>query len=801
MFLASRERNLLSNDHRLKSERAGLRKLNEIDSQPTNDIRRHGDMMNSNNGHRLPQFNGGNRTGASTVFALLRIRAAIVLKCMGREVLVPRLLVNSLAIAALFLELCFAGPELNAADSTMPRVDASPVFDEVDGIVAVEAEHFVSQDKTDVRAWYRVEDNQIPAIKPDGDEPHWMGSSGACYLEALPDTRVTHDDKITDGENFFSKPGQAGVLTYRVHVSHPGRYYVWVRHLSTGTEDNGLHVGLDDKWPESGQRWQTTKKREWAWESRQRTEQLHTGVRYKLFLDIAEAGEHRIHFSIREDGFEFDKFVLASNRDYEPEGLGPGPVLKSGVATAPATLSKRSSTAPIARDRPNVLFILTEDQGAHLSLLGTPGLQTPHIDALAKSGVYFNNAFVAYPVCSASKAAIYTGLHNHTNGILNNTHNFHKPADQVTAAEQGLRLAKTNRIRDGFRTLTEILQANGYYQGVTHKLHVLPNEKFPYDAFLRGKRGELERFIDQAKQREQPWFLMVNIPNSHRPYPNSDKQGIRVRAEEIQLPSYLPDSPEIRKDWAEYLSGIEEADALTGEALEVLEQSGESDNTLVIFMSDHGPTFQHGKMTMYDLGLRVPFIVRGPGVSRGVTNNALVSALDLLPTIIEMCTIDQAFEYPLHGKSIKELLQIGPHAKGHEYIFAEISNLGPLPNDGIQERSVFDGRWKLIYRENVEAAWRQVNADSREFKIWGNRTYAETIRLKDQFPMQYRILAEMDPQNLGASVPALELYDLEIDPDEIRNLATNTHFAQQRDRLLDALRDWVKSTNDEAVSP
>ena len=90
-----------------------------------------------------------------------------------------------------------------------------------------------------------------------------------------------------------------------------------------------------------------------------------------------------------------------------------------------------------AAERPNILFVLTEDQGAHLSLLGTPGLKTPHMDALAKSGTYFSNAFVAYPVCSASKAAIYTGLHNHINGILNNTHNFHMPADQVSDAQYG----------------------------------------------------------------------------------------------------------------------------------------------------------------------------------------------------------------------------------------------------------------------------------------------------------------------------------------------------------------------------
>ncbi|WP_246151730.1 sulfatase family protein [Rubripirellula reticaptiva] len=460
-----------------------------------------------------------------------------------------------------------------------------------------------------------------------------------------------------------------------------------------------------------------------------------------------------------------------------------------------------SAATGFAADRPNVLFVLTEDQGAHLSLLDTPGLKTPNIDSLAKSGVYFSNAFVVYPVCSASKSAIYTGLHNHTNGILNNTHNFHVPANKVTAAQRGLKLAQINRVRDQYQTLTEILNQAGYYQGVTHKLHVLPNEKFPYDEFLHGSRKEIQDFISHAAEQQQPWFLMVNIPNSHRPYPNSDKNPIRVDPAMVKLPAYLPDSPEVRKDWAEYLAGVEQADALTGQAIEVLEQSGQRDNTIVIFMSDHGPTFQHGKMTLYDLGLRVPLIISGHGVSQTGTSEELVSELDLLPTLLQLCDVDHEFDYALHGKSVAPLLTGESKLPNSEHVFAEISNRGPLPNDGMQERSVFDGRWKLIYREKVDTAWRQVNADSREFKIWGNRTYAETIRLKDEFPRQYQILAEMDPQNLGAVVPKLELYDLQSDPDEMTNLANDAEHQDQQGRLMTVLRDWVQRTNDPAVSP
>jgi len=464
--------------------------------------------------------------------------------------------------------------------------------------------------------------------------------------------------------------------------------------------------------------------------------------------------------------------------------------------------------------RPNVMFILSEDQGAHTSFVGTPGLRTPHIDAIARAGTYFQNAFVPYPVCSASKAAIYTSLHNHVNGILNNTYNFHKPASEVTDAERTMPLSKNNFIRKPWFTLTEILHNNGYYQGVTHKLHVLPNEKFPYDEFIRGGRAELTRFIQNAKAKEQPWFLLVNLPNSHRPYPNSDTKPIRVRPEEVSLPSYLPDTAVVRKDWAEYLAGIEEVDALTGQAMEVLRDSGEANYTIVIFMSDHGPTFQHGKMTMYDLGLRVPLIFSGPGIQEGARSTALASGLDLMPTILDLVNQQSrtplslpkpseravdSFPYPLHGVSLLDILKDEENATGHDFIFAQISNLGPLPNDGIQERSVFDGRWKLIYRENVEKRWRQVNADSRLFKTWGNRTYDETIRVKEKFPEQFRILAEMDPQELNGTVPELELYDLSNDPDEMENLVSNAKRASEKERLMTALRNWAERTNDKAL--
>ncbi len=457
------------------------------------------------------------------------------------------------------------------------------------------------------------------------------------------------------------------------------------------------------------------------------------------------------------------------------------------------------SSRSLLAEHPNILFILTEDQGPHISHVGTSAVKTPHMDSLAKSGTYFHNAFVAYPVCSASKAALMTSLHSHTNGILNNTLNYHMPANQLTPAQVGVGLYQSNRIHAEIPTLTERLHAAGYYQGVTHKLHVVPNEKFPYDEFLGDPRGEtLRDFIARASEQRKPWFLMYNVPNSHRPYPNSDKVKIDVKPSEVKLPAFLPDTPIVRQDWAEYLAAIEETDAIVGQGLEALKASGQEDKTIVVFMGDHGPCFQHGKMSLYELGLKVPLVIRVPNFPVGDVN-ALASELDLMPTLLDLAGLERLDT--THGVSLRPVLERQPDATSRQFVFAEISDLGPLPNTGMQERSVRDGRWKLIYRKNVEQPWRQVNADLKDAKPWGNRSYAETVRVKDEFPEAYRILQEMDPQSLDGKVPPLELYDLDIDPDEMRNLASDAKYQPELERLFTALRQWSEDTMDTSTTP
>ncbi len=217
-------------------------------------------------------------------------------------------------------------------DFTSPIVSSGVVFEEVDGLVAVEAEHFYKQSLADIRAWYVTAPGQVPAFDADADPEHLGGSSNGAYLEILPDTRQDGNDPLVQGVSFSNAPGVLGILSYKVYINTPGRYYVWVRAYSTGTEDNGIHVGLNGEWPESGQRMQWCEgKNRWRWESMQRTEEISCGVPYSIYLDIEEPGEHEIQFSMREDGFEFDKFILTQDREFvRPADAGPEPVVKQG---------------------------------------------------------------------------------------------------------------------------------------------------------------------------------------------------------------------------------------------------------------------------------------------------------------------------------------------------------------------------------------------------------------------------------------------------------------------------------------
>lgn len=219
-----------------------------------------------------------------------------------------------------------------------PIVTEDVLFEETKGLVAIEGEFFYKQSMSKVREWYRTSKDETPCIGRDGDTPHCYGASNNAYVEILPDERITHSDSLKHGVNFSKEPGKMAVIHYKVKFNNPGRYYVWVRAMSTGSEDNGIHVGLNGDWPESGKRMQWCKgKTLWTWESKQRTKEKHCGIPHAIYLDIDKSGVHDIQFSMREDGFEMDKFILTNDADYVPAKKGPAVKLAQGKLPQPFT--------------------------------------------------------------------------------------------------------------------------------------------------------------------------------------------------------------------------------------------------------------------------------------------------------------------------------------------------------------------------------------------------------------------------------------------------------------------------------
>jgi N-sulfoglucosamine sulfohydrolase len=457
-------------------------------------------------------------------------------------------------------------------------------------------------------------------------------------------------------------------------------------------------------------------------------------------------------------------------------------------------------------NKPNILLILTEDQGTHMGAYGTKGLQTPNMDWIAEQGVLFTSAFVAYPVCSASKAALYTGLYPHSNGCRRVSINL-PPLCAQTGEQTDPTYLPGSLIHESIPTLIERLDDAGYYQGLCMKLHVVPVHKFPYDEFLPNSQTfgphrapsqeALENFMRTSHEKDMPWFFCYTISMPHRPFRNSDEVPITVFPSEVEVPPYLPNTPVVQKDWAEYLDCIEGADNWVGDALAAVENTGGMDNTIVLLLGDHGPAFQRGKMTLYDLGLRVPLAIMGPGIRAGEVCDEPVSEIDLMPTILDYLGIKRpAVE---HGRSLMPILRGDEGASGHDYIFAEIHHLAVETEGCMQERSVYDGRYHLIYRENLDRG-RAVNADIWQWNTWLNRTWDETIAQKDRFPELYEMICQQDPLRLGGRPPQFELYDTRMDPHEMNDLAGSAEHQAEFDRLREALRDWAEETEDNYIT-
>lgn len=435
----------------------------------------------------------------------------------------------------------------------------------------------------------------------------------------------------------------------------------------------------------------------------------------------------------------------------------------------------------VPKGRPNFLLLLTDDQSYHLSLAGTPGIKTPNIDALAKRGVFFTKAYAAAASCSPCRSSILTGMYPHSNGHWRNTIT---PGMSDPDVEFGRQSTKADQVgvHEDLPTLIELLNSKGYISGITSKFHLSPPWKFPFHYRYPAGSAPVTQYKAAAdffgKSKDKSFFLEANIGNTHRPWRAHIKEsGLpEVSPDDVQVPPNWPDTRITREDYAEYLSTVEHADAVVGEIIKALNESGQAENTIVIYTSDQGFCYHRAKASTYDWGVHIPLSLTGPGIAGGIQTPALASHIDLTPTVLDFAGID--IPSTVQGISLRKLLEGKTVKSGQSLIFSEHNAHGPGPDEYYPTRTVTDGRFRYIRNLASQVvpdypierfvtdivfankpkglAW--MCLDATPGGPWGNRAFAEVIKNKAQFPEQYDLLKATFFR------PKEELYDLEMDP-------------------------------------
>jgi N-sulfoglucosamine sulfohydrolase len=447
----------------------------------------------------------------------------------------------------------------------------------------------------------------------------------------------------------------------------------------------------------------------------------------------------------------------------------------ASIARAQPTPSPSKSSP-----RPNILWILAEDFSPHLGCYGEKNVTSPNLDRLAAEGVRFDRAFTTAPVCSASRSAFMTGMYQTTIGAHN--HRSHRTAEFP--------------LPTGVRVLTDWLRDAGYF---TVNIRALPAPitfkgagKTDWNFYYAGKPFDSDQWAD-LKTR-QPFYAQINLSETHRNAPSTVKTGRaytgprRVDPAQVEIPPYYPDCPEVRADWANYLDDASALDVKVGALLAQLERDGLADNTVVIFMGDHGQSHVRGKQWCYDSGLRVPLIMRWPkkfplpaGFKPGTPNGQLVEAIDLTATTL-------AFAGAPKPAAMQGRVLFGPRAEpARPYAF------------GARDRCD-----ETVFRLRTarDERYRYIKNFTPEKPFYALSRYKENQYVAIPAMRRLHELGKLNAVQEVLFAPHMvseELYDLAADPHEIVNLVASPKPEHQAalKRLRAALENWIETTNDQ----
>jgi uncharacterized sulfatase len=413
-----------------------------------------------------------------------------------------------------------------------------------------------------------------------------------------------------------------------------------------------------------------------------------------------------------------------------------------------------------AAEKPNVLCLIAEDISPDLGCYGTDLVKTPNLDQLAAQGVLFSNAFTTASVCSPSRSAFLTGMYQTSIDSHQHLNLNRKP------------------LPDGLGLLSDQFRQNGYFvfNGQADDLSKAGkmDVNFTYDSSS----------IDGTDWRQtpegKPFFGMIQFHQTHRDFARDPVNPIDPA--KVVLPPYYPDHPLVRRDWADYLEDIQILDREVDRILKRLESDG-VENTIVVFMGDHGRPMPRGKQFLYDGGIKIPLIIKWAGhLEPGSVNESLVSAIDIFPSCMALAGIDVPGN--IHGRSF-----FGTDVKRREYIFAARDRCGEAAD---RIRCVRSKKYKYIRNFHPDRPYTQFSA------------YKEI-----QYPMLHvmRYLYQKNQLNafqkafMGPTRPYEELYNIESDPFELNNLATQSQYKEILAEMSRELDNWIIETNDAGQIP
>jgi arylsulfatase A-like enzyme len=479
-------------------------------------------------------------------------------------------------------------------------------------------------------------------------------------------------------------------------------------------------------------------------------------------------------------GTHFDARFALSRHGFALLAIVGVCILGAGALAAQNAGTDLSSIRRAGADAPNILLIMAEDIGPDLSCYGTPLVRTPNLDAIAARGVRYQNCFTTAPVCSTSRSALMTGMY------------------QTSIGAHQHRTWQWNKkpLPPGVHTLTDYFRAAGYF---TCNLAPDPPAEKSATKAKRGPAGSRGagktdfNFLTSGppfdgndwnqRARGQPFFAQITIQESHKgpgwPLARQVLGKACVPPDQVKLPPYYPDHPVARDEYANYLDAIMLVDRYVGEIMARLEADGLAKNTVVVFIGDNGQCLFRSKQFLYDGGLHLPLLIAWPDQRRaGEVDERLISHIDLSAALIGLAGIK-----PLPAMQGRNFLDSSTPPRPH--VFAARDRMDASID---RMRCVRTARFKYIRNYFPMIPYQQHNAyKERSYPTWN---LVKELAREGKLTPEAALFA-------SATKPIEELFDLQADPHEVKNLAADPAYRTTLKEMRGLVDAWVRDTNDQ----